>query len=107
DFALARDYLSKGLLTRAMAEVRRVAAAGGDPIDEALLTGEIFRLQGLDGEALDRFDIALERLGTDGWTDRHERAHLGRGWSLLARGNAERALESASTVHAAGGDTIE
>ena len=37
-FALAEDYLSKGLLDRALAEIRRVAVAGADPVQAALLT---------------------------------------------------------------------
>lgn len=106
-FGLARDLLSKGLMARAMAEVKRVAAAGGDPTEAAVLSGEIFRMQGLHGEALDRFDDAIERMGTDRWTARHEEAHLGRGWASIALGRPELALESATAVEEHGGDRVE
>ncbi len=106
-FDLAEDYLSKGLFGRALAEVKRVAAAGGDPVDAALLSGEIFRMQGLHGEALDRFDAALAPLREAGWSERRERAHLGRGWSLLSLGKVELALPEAVTVAQEGGDRFE
>ncbi len=98
EYSLARDYLTKGLLARALAEVRRAALAGGDPVEEALLTGEIFRRQGLEGEALERFDTALRRLGDEAWGPRHERAWLGRGWSLLALERIDSAGQAAATV---------
>lgn len=106
DYALAEDYLSKGLLQRARAEIQRVVTAGGDPVCASILSGEIFRLQGLDGEALERFDAALERLGT-GWSHRHERALMGRGWSLLSLGRAEEALDTAETVLEAASASVE
>lgn len=59
-FSLARDYLSKGLLDRANAEIARVLARGGDRLEGLLLAGEAFRVQGLHGEGLERFNAALE-----------------------------------------------
>ncbi|MDR0787583.1 MAG: tetratricopeptide repeat protein [Gemmatimonadota bacterium] len=107
DFTLARDHLSKGLVGRALAEVKRVARAGGDPVEAALLSGEIFRIQGLHGEALDQFDSAVELLREARWSERSEQAHLGRGWSLLSLNRAEQALGEAAIVRDAGGDRFE
>jgi len=59
-FALARDYLSKGLHDRARAEVARVLARGGRRLEGLLLAGESFRAQGIQGEALERFNEALD-----------------------------------------------
>jgi tetratricopeptide (TPR) repeat protein len=59
-FSLARDYLSKGLLDRAGAEIARVLSRGGDRSEGLLLAGETFRAQGLHGEALERFNSLLE-----------------------------------------------
>jgi tetratricopeptide (TPR) repeat protein len=106
-FGLARDYLSKGLFGRALAEVKRVAGAGGDPVEAALLSAEIFRLQGLHGEALDRFGAALEQLGEETGSQRRERAHLGRGWSLLALGKPELVILEATAIREVGGDPFE
>jgi cellulose synthase operon protein C len=98
NYLLARDYLTKGLLIRALAELRRAALAGGDPVEEALLTGDIYRKQRLEGEALERFDKALSHLGNSGWSVQHERAWLGRGWSLLALDRVESAAKAAGVV---------
>jgi cellulose synthase operon protein C len=98
DYSLAVDYLSKGLFVRALAEVRRAALNGGDPVEEALLAGEIFRSQGLEGEALERYDTALERLAGAAWSVGHARAWVGRGWCLLRLGRLEGALNAAETI---------
>ena len=98
--ALARDYLSKGLLGRAGAEVRRALAAGADPLDAALLTGEILQREELDGEALERFDAALARMEGTPWSTRQEAAWLGRARALLRLGRLEAALDSARELEA-------
>lgn len=59
-YTLARDYLSKGLLDRAHAEIARVSGRGGDRLESLLLSGDTFRAQGLHGEALERFKAALD-----------------------------------------------
>lgn len=59
-FSLARDYLSKGLLDRANAEIARVLLRGGDRLEGLLLAGETFLAQGLHGEALERFQSLLD-----------------------------------------------
>jgi cellulose synthase operon protein C len=97
-YAQARAYLAKGLYSRALTEVGRVVRAGGDPVEAALLGGDLYRLQGLEGESLERFDTALARLeGTD-WSERHVAAWLGRAGSLLGLGQAEAASEAAYIV---------
>jgi tetratricopeptide (TPR) repeat protein len=57
-FALAADYLSKGMVDRAMAETNRAMARGGDPADGNVLLGEAFGRQGAWGDALERFERA-------------------------------------------------
>ncbi len=59
-YTLARDYLSKGLLDRAHAEIARVQSRGGDRVEGVLISGDTFRAQGLHGEALERFNSALD-----------------------------------------------
>ena len=54
-FALARDYFSKGLFERAVAEVTRAVQRGGDRAEGAVLLGATFARQGFHGEALERY----------------------------------------------------
>lgn len=85
-FTLARDYLSKGLLDRAHAEIARVSARGGERMDSLLLSGDTFRAQGLHGEALERFKAALD-------LEPGNREGLrGSAQSLLSLGRADEAL---------------
>lgn len=57
---LARDYLSKGLLELATAEVTRAQARGAAQADAQTLLGEIYARRGLHGEALERFRTARD-----------------------------------------------
>ena len=85
-FALARDYLSKGLLDRAQAEIARVIGRGGNRGEGLQLAGEAFRAQGLHGEALERFNALLE-------LDPGNREGLrGSAQSLLSLGRVDEAL---------------
>jgi tetratricopeptide (TPR) repeat protein len=97
-FALAEDFISKGLLDRALAEIRRVAVAGADAVDAALLTGQVFLRQGLDGEALERFDAALARVEGRPWSDVATRAWGGRARALLRLERWDEARAAAETV---------
>src|SRR5690606_7011238 len=92
---LARDYLSKGLLARAAAEIRRLATERIDPIEAALLTGEILMRQGFHGEALERFDSALIRLEGQASEPRVARAWLERARALLRLRRPDEAHEAA------------
>ncbi|MBW8056207.1 MAG: hypothetical protein FVQ76_13015, partial [Nitrospira sp.] len=60
-YALAREYLDKGLLDLAAAEAARSIARGGDPVEAAVLTGTIYARRGLYGEARERFHEARQR----------------------------------------------
>src|SRR2546426_1071215 len=53
--ALARDYVSKGLMDVAAAEAVRAVQRGADKGDAAVLVGDIFAKRGLHGEAQDRY----------------------------------------------------
>ena len=85
-FALARDYLSKGLFDRAHAEIARVLGRGGNRAEGLLLAGEAFRAQGLHGEALERFNSVLEL------DPRNREGLRGSAQSLLSLGRVDEAL---------------
>jgi tetratricopeptide (TPR) repeat protein len=53
--ALARDYISKGMLERAAAELSRARARGAAPAAATALLGDLFARRGLHGEALERY----------------------------------------------------
>ena len=52
---LARDYIGKGLLDLALAEVSRATARGAPRAAAAVLLGDVFAKRGLYGEALERY----------------------------------------------------
>src|SRR5256714_516562 len=56
--ALARDYVSKGLMDVAAAEAVRAVQRGADRAEAAVLLGDIFARRGLHGEALERYHEA-------------------------------------------------
>ena len=94
-FRLARDYLGKGLLARAAAEVRRLVGAGAEPVEAASLAAEILMGQGYFGEALERYDAALVRLEDSPADPRLGRLWLGRSEALLRLGRAAEAHDAA------------
>ena len=53
--ALARDYVSKGLMDVAAAEAVRAVQRGANRAEAAVLIGDIFAKRGLHGEALERY----------------------------------------------------
>jgi len=53
--ALARDYLSKGLLELAASEAARAVQRGADRGNATVLLGTVFSQRGLHGEALERY----------------------------------------------------
>jgi len=53
--ALARDYVSKGLLDVAAAEAVRAVQRGASRAEAGVLLGDIFAKRGLHGEALERY----------------------------------------------------
>jgi tetratricopeptide (TPR) repeat protein len=54
-YALARDYLSKGLHDRAHGEIARAVSAGAEASEGELLRAELFSAQHLWGEAVERY----------------------------------------------------
>ena len=84
-FAMATDFLSKGLYDRASAEISRAMARGSARADGLALLGDVYAKQGLYGEALDRYREAL-RLEPD-----TRRATIGEAWCLVRLGRAPEA----------------
>jgi tetratricopeptide (TPR) repeat protein len=91
-YAMASDYLSKGLFDRASAEIARAMARGAPRGDGLVLLGEVYARQGLHGEALERFREA--RRDQSG----HLAAALGEGWALIRLGRAREALPLAQAL---------
>ncbi|MEP6572605.1 MAG: tetratricopeptide repeat protein [Gemmatimonadota bacterium] len=89
--ALATDYVAKGLLELAAAEVDRAVHRGAPPARAGLLLGEIFAKRGLHGEALERYREA--QVHAPGLPE----AMLGEVRALLA---LERGHEAAPTAEA-------
>ena len=58
-FAMATDFLSKGLYDRASAEINRAIGRGNDRAEGLSLLGDVYAKQGLYGEALERYQEAL------------------------------------------------
>jgi tetratricopeptide (TPR) repeat protein len=100
-FALAADYLSKGLYDRAAAEVSRAMARGNARGDGLALQADIYAKQGLFGEALERYRDAL-RLEPD-----LQHAVAGEAWSLVRLGRAVEALPLARRLAAAHPDDVD
>ncbi|HMJ57699.1 MAG TPA: tetratricopeptide repeat protein, partial [Gemmatimonadales bacterium] len=84
--ALARDYVSKGLMDLAAAEAMRAVQRGADAGAAATLLGDIYARRGLHGEALERY---REARGRDAG---NAAAALGEVQSLLALQRAVEAL---------------
>jgi tetratricopeptide (TPR) repeat protein len=91
-FALARDYFSKALFERAVAEVTRAVQRGADRVEGAVLLGATFARQGLHGEALERFREA--RSATPG----HRAAREGEVRALVALGRTGEARPLAEAL---------
>ena len=115
--ALARDYVSKGLMDVAAAEAVRSVQRGASRSDAGVLLGDIFAKRGLHGEALERYrevrglepDRADARLGEVkalfalGGPRTEEARGLAEELLELAPDNVD-ALVAAAKGRAAGGD---
>src|SRR3954468_1653386 len=99
-FALARDFITKGLYDRAQAEIARVLARGGDKVLGLVLAGDGFAAQGLHGEALERYRRAL------GMDESNSFARQGTARSLLALGRPEEARPYAEALVEAGSTDV-
>jgi tetratricopeptide (TPR) repeat protein len=79
---LARDYIGKGLLDLALAEVSRATARGAPQAAAAVLLGDVFAKRGLYGEALERYREARAAAPDDPDATLGEiRALLALGWA--------------------------
>ncbi len=90
--ALARDYITKGLLELASAELARAGVRGAPRAKVAVLLGDIFGRRGLHGEALERY---AEARATD---PADIGALLGEVRSLLALDRADEAVAGAESL---------
>lgn len=91
-YAMAADYLTKGLYDRATAETSRAIARGADAADGYALLGDVLYRQGAYGDALERFRAARQaRPG-------HDRAMRGEAQALMMLGRGAEARLVAETV---------
>jgi len=90
-YAMATDFLSKGLYDRASAEISRAMARGNARADGLALLGDVFAKQGLFGEALDRYRESRQL------EPQLRRGRLGEAWSLV---RLSRAPEARPIAHA-------
>src|SRR5581483_8007031 len=100
-YAMAADYLSKGLYDRAAAEVSRALLRGGDRADGMALLGDVFVHQGLHGEGLERYRDARRVHAT------HLRAMMGEIKALLALGRTQDARPVAEDLLAAAPEDVD
>ena len=99
--ALARDYVSKGMMDLAVAEATRAVQRGADPGHAATLLGDIYARRGLHGEALERYREARTLDGANA------AAALGEVKSLLAVRRAGEALPLAEELVAKTPEDVE
>ena len=99
--ALARDYVSKGLMDLAAAEAMRAVQRGADAGAAATLLGDIYARRGLHGEALERY---REARGLD---PANAAAALGEVQSLLAVQRAPEALPLVEQLLAQSPEAVE
>jgi tetratricopeptide (TPR) repeat protein len=100
-FALARDYVTKGLFDRAVAEATRAVQRGADRTEGSVLLGTIYAKRGLHGEALERFREAR------GVMNGHRGARNGEVRSLLALERASEARPLAEQLVASFPDDVD
>jgi len=91
-FAMATDFLSKGLYDRASAEINRAIGRGNDRAEGLALLGDVYAKQGLFGEALERYQEALRA------RPKLRAAVIGQIRSLLHLGRASEARPSAERL---------
>src|SRR5438876_621894 len=99
--ALARDYVSKGMMDLAVAEAMRAVQRGADRGQAATLVGDIYARRGLHGEALERYREARTLDAAN------SAAALGEVRSLLAVHRAAESLPLAEELVATAPDDVE
>jgi len=100
-YAMALDYLTKGLHEQAGASVSRALARGANAAEGLGLLGDIFSLQGFHGEALERYRQA-RRAGDDS-----PRARMREARALITLGRGADARPLAEEVFAAAPRDVE
>jgi tetratricopeptide (TPR) repeat protein len=100
-YAIAADYLSKGLADKAAAEASQALARGAPRGAGLALLGDAFSRQGLHGEALERYRAARAE------DPYHAGAAMGEAWALLRLGRAEEARPLAEAMLAEDPGSIE
>jgi len=99
--ALARDYVSKGMMDLAVAEAMRAVQRGADRGQAATLIGDTYGRRGLYGEALERYREARTLDATNA------AAALGEVKTLLALHRAAEALPLAEQLAATASEDVE
>ncbi len=100
-YAMAADYLTKGLYDRATAETSRAMARGGDPSDGYALLGDVLYRQGAYGDALERFRAAQQA------RPEHPRALRGEAQALMMLGRGAEARVVAERILRGAPDDVE
>jgi tetratricopeptide (TPR) repeat protein len=100
-YAIAADYLSKGMADKAAAEASQALARGAPKGAGLALLGDAFSRQGLHGEALERY---REARAEDPY---HAGAAMGEAWALLRLGRAQEARPLAEALLAEDPGAIE
>jgi tetratricopeptide (TPR) repeat protein len=91
-YGMAADFLSKGLLDRAMAETSRSLNRGGNIAEGHALLGDILCRQGAYGDALEKYRIATEA------SPGNVRARRGEAQTLLMLGRGSEARDVAELM---------
>ncbi|HEX6814490.1 MAG TPA: tetratricopeptide repeat protein [Gemmatimonadaceae bacterium] len=100
-YAMGAEYLAKGMLDRAAAEINRALGRGGDAATGLTMLGDLFARQGFHGEALERYRQARGVNGTV------PRALAGETRALLMLQRAAEAREVAERLLAADPSSVE
>ena len=100
-YAMAVDYLTKGLLDRAMAEASRALNRGADTADGNALLGDILCRQGAYGDALEKYRNAREA------SPAHQRAQRGEAQTLLMLGRGAEARDVAEQLLVSAADDAD
>jgi tetratricopeptide (TPR) repeat protein len=100
-YAMAADYLTKGLYDRAAAEASRALQRGGSRAEGLTLLGDTFARQGLHGEALERYREARAESAS------FRRALIGEARALLALGRGIEARPVAEELYAASREDVD
>lgn len=100
-YAMAADYLTKGLYDRARAETSRALARGAPVADGNALLGDVLCRQGAYGDALEKYLVARAA------EPRHVRALRGEAQALLMLGRGAEARDAADQLLAVAPNDVD